>query len=63
MNETLEVLVVTIVAAAALMVLVRGYLPGRQKPSKPTGCSTCGSHTAVRERRTGPQPPRGRTVH
>jgi len=44
MSETLQVILVTVVAAAALVVLVRSYLPGPQEPSRPAGCSNCASN-------------------
>jgi hypothetical protein len=49
-NETLEVGLVTLVALAALLVLVRSYLPSREGPPKAPGCSNCASSTRASAR-------------
>jgi hypothetical protein len=50
-SETLEVVVVTMVAFAALLILVRSYLPGRDERPKTPGCSNCASNTGAAGRR------------
>jgi hypothetical protein len=54
-----DVVFVTLVAVAALVMLVRNYVPSRQKPAKPASpaCANCAAseeHGAAAPSRRGP---------
>jgi hypothetical protein len=49
MNDTLQVAVVTLVAAGALAVLVKPYLPAKrvEAPKKASSCANCAASSSA----------------